>query len=365
MQTESSIQTKQFLNVPFELKGDVTSDDEYFYFEGYASVFGNVDLGNDVIEKGAFSESLNANKDLPILWGHKMGEPPIGNSIHIEEDNYGLFIKARLPKNDTFVAGRIIPQIKTGSIKEMSIGYFTVDSKMEGEVRRLTKIALFETSLVTKAMNPKARLTRYKAFAPSKNLPFAARDRAWDSSTAEKRIRSFTDSDDKPSSDYRKYFMHYDAANEENFGAYKLLFCDVVNDEVMIVPRAVFAIAAVLSGARGGVDLPSSDRSKIISFVNSLYEKMAKEFDDSSIVSPLAGKSELIIESIRNVEEILCDGGFSQKEAKTIISKVKEFSSQRDAEEKQAQRDVENKISASDVESVKSEIVQILNKLKS
>lgn len=352
---------KEFLTVPFEVKALDTNDDEFFYFEGYASTFGNTDLGNDIVEKGAFLESIASGKALPILWQHRMSEP-IGVSVGLLEDDRGLFIKAKLPKDDDQVRGKVIPQMKVGSIREMSIGYFVKDYELKKDVRLLKKIDLFEVSLVTKAMNPKAEVTGYKSFAAAKSLPFAPRDRAWDSTAAEARIRALTNSEEKPSADYKKYFMFYDAEAPENFGSYKLLFADVVDGEPHAIPRAVFAIAGVLAGARGGVDVPSSDRARITSFVNSLYEKMAKEFEDESIVSPLAGKSDMVIESLCDVEDILRDNGFSRKQAKTIISKVKEFSAQRDAEEKEDQRDAETKKAVAELESFKSDIMQILNK---
>jgi hypothetical protein len=62
---------------------------------------------------------------------------------------------------------------------------------------------------------------------------------------------------------------------------------------------------------------------------------MADEFNDNSIASPLI-KS---FESITEIEKSLKERGFSNTEAKTLISKIKEFSNQRDAEEKQALRD--------------------------
>ena len=40
------------LNCPFEIK----EADDAGKFSGYAAVFDNVDLGNDVIEKGAFKK---------------------------------------------------------------------------------------------------------------------------------------------------------------------------------------------------------------------------------------------------------------------------------------------------------------------
>ena len=50
---------------------DEDEDDkkEYGKFEGYGSVFGNKDLGNDVIEAGAFAKSLKRKKpkDVKLL----------------------------------------------------------------------------------------------------------------------------------------------------------------------------------------------------------------------------------------------------------------------------------------------------------
>ena len=48
------------LDLPCEYKEVDTDEDGSF--EGYASVFGNKDLGNDVVEKGAFMRSLKYKK---------------------------------------------------------------------------------------------------------------------------------------------------------------------------------------------------------------------------------------------------------------------------------------------------------------
>jgi HK97 family phage prohead protease len=157
------MQKKEFLNLPFEVKQINDEDPNFFIFEGYASTFGNVDLGDDIVEKGAFIDSLRKTPDVPILWQHNMGEP-LGKSIELYEDNTGLFIKAKLPKKDTMVSGRVMPQMEVGSIKEMSIGFFIEDFEIKGETRILKKINLFEVSLVTKAMNPRALLTAFKSF---------------------------------------------------------------------------------------------------------------------------------------------------------------------------------------------------------
>jgi len=203
---------KEIKTLAFELKS-VDEEGGVFTFEGYASAFNNVDYGKDVIVKGAFQKSLSESPKVPVLWQHNMQEP-VGVSIELKEDDFGLYIKATLPLDDSLVSGRIVPQMKIGSIKEMSIGFFTRNSDVKDGVRYLTEIELFEVSLVTKAMNNRALVTGFK----------------------------------------------------------------------------------------------SAD-----------------------------------LTSLKEIEQTLKDAGFSNTEAKTLISKIKEFSNQRDAEEKQSLRDAETK----------------------
>ena len=344
---------KEIKTFPFEVK-QVDEANNYFTFNGYASTFGNIDLGDDIIVRGAFTNTLAKNSQVPILWQHQMTEP-VGVSIELYEDDKGLFIKGNLPKEDTLVSGRIIPQMKVGSIREMSIGFFTKQSDMEKGVRLLKEIELFEVSLVTKAMNPQATVSGFKSFAGNTRLPLAPRDRAWDGTEAEKRIREYTKSTEAPTQDYRKYFMYFDGQAPELFGSYKLLYADIINGEPHIVPRAIFAIAGILEGARGGVNISDADKNRIKSVINQLYKRMADEFDDESIVSPLT-KS---FESLKDIEQTLKAYGFSNNEAKTLISKVKEFSSQRDAEEK-AHRDDEIKQKV--INDLNSYIINLKNK---
>lgn len=330
-------ETKTF---PFEIKS-TSEENNIFSFEGYASTFNNIDFGDDMVIRGAFADSLSRNSQVPILWQHQMTEP-VGVSARLYEDEKGLFIKGNLPKDDTLVSGRIIPQMKVGSIKEMSIGFFTKDFEMlKNGIRALKQIELFEVSLVTKAMNSQALVSGFKSFAGNTRLPLAPRDRTWDGTEAERRIREYTKSTEAPSQDYRKYFMYFDGQSPELFGSYKLLYADIINNEPHIVPRAVFAIAGILEGARGGVNIPDADKNRIKPVINQLYKRMADEFEDDSIVSPLT-KS---FESLKDIEQTLKVYGFSNNEAKTLISKVKEFSSKRDAsEDNQRDADIKQQI---------------------
>jgi HK97 family phage prohead protease len=234
-----ALEVKQF--------GDDTDDASFHFFEGLASTFGNKDFGDDIVVKGAFTETLK--KIMPtILWQHDMKDP-IGMPIHLEENKEGLFVKARLPKEDSLVSGRVAPQMRVGSVKSMSIGFSVDDFEIKDGVRFIQKLTLWEISLVTLPMNDKAKVTNFKSATPFKDLPLADRDREWDSTAAIGRVRTLTDSTESPSSKYKDAFLWYDRADKDNYGAYKLPFADVVEGRLVAVPRGIFAADAAMQGA--------------------------------------------------------------------------------------------------------------------
>ena len=328
--------------VPFEVK-QLTEDEDYYIFEGYGSTFGNIDRGLDVVQPGAFKETIielmSANKvgKLPVLWQHNQ-DMPLGTYTELREDNHGLYVKGRLPKADTFVSGRVIPQMKAGSVATMSIGYNTVEHVMEAGVRLLQKLKLWEISLVTIPMNPLAEVTGIKAAVPYQDLPLAPREREWDSDAAIARVRPLLDSSDSPAEGYRRAFLWYDADNSEDFGAYKLPIADVIDGGLTAIPRAIFAAAAALSGARGGVDIPEDDRAAVIANVERYYAKMDLEspFDQKSAVR----LDDLTVLTEREFEKLLKSGVcFTNSTAKRLASALKTFL--RD-EEKSGDRDDSN-----------------------
>lgn len=311
---------KKQLVVPFELK-EFSEEDGIFTFKGYASTFGNIDLGGDRVARGAFAETIRLQKNLPVLWQHRHDDP-IGIFTELREDGKGLFVQGQLPKDDTFVSGRVIPQMKIGSINKMSIGYSVEDFSYDGDVRDLNKLHLWEISLVTIPMNPEAAVTDMKSVVPFQDLPMADRDLAWDSTAAIARVRAATDSDDEPSSMYRRAFLWYDNENAENFGAYKLPIADVVDGRLVAVPRAIFAAAAVLRGARGGVDIPDADRTGVIRHVERYYRKMDLE-------SPFQESAGFRIDDLkslteRDIEKLLKRGvSMNTTTAKMVVNAIK------------------------------------------
>ena len=109
---------------------------------------------------------------------------------------------------------------------------------------------------------------------PFKDFPLADRDRPWDGSAAEKRVRKWAGADDKPNAKFREAHLWYDSANKDEFGAYKLPIADVIDDALQAVPRAIMAAAAVMQGGRGGIDLPQKDIPRVKSHLAKYYKRM-------------------------------------------------------------------------------------------
>ncbi|HOA84019.1 MAG TPA: HK97 family phage prohead protease [Thermodesulfovibrio thiophilus] len=248
---------------------DIKSVEDNGIVEGYAAVFGNKDLGNDIIDPGAFKKTINERKNVPLLWYH---QPPevLGLVFEMEEDNKGL--KSRSQINlDTQLGREKFSLIRQGAIKGMSIGFETIKEAWDGTVRRLKEIRLWEISLVTFPMNPLAQVTGIKAVVPYQDLPLADKDREWDAGEARKRLADWAGDDmDK----YRKGFLWYDEENADNLTAYKLPIADVIDGRLYAVPRAIIAAAAAIQGARGGVDIPASDVPGVKNHIEKYYKKM-------------------------------------------------------------------------------------------
>lgn len=146
-------------DVNFSLK----SMQENGSFVGYASVFGVIDSQNDVLVRGAFADSLRKNPgDIKLLWQHQVSEP-IGVFDVIREDTYGLYVEGRLLL-DLQRGYEAYSLLKNAAIKGMSIGYSVINANYnpEDNIRIITKLELWEISLVTFPANEAAVVTQVK-----------------------------------------------------------------------------------------------------------------------------------------------------------------------------------------------------------
>ena len=147
--------------VLLEVKAPESGDDAGT-FEGYASIFGNVDLGGDVIQKGAFRKSVKAQKgQVPLFWRH---DQPIGMAT-VQEDEKGLHTLGFPLVNDVQLAREGMALVKAGAVRAMSIGYVPLNAPRDTKtgIRTIKEADLLEVSLVPFGMNPAAGVTAVKA----------------------------------------------------------------------------------------------------------------------------------------------------------------------------------------------------------
>jgi HK97 family phage prohead protease len=142
----------------------VTRADEAGAFEGYASLFGVLDTGGDIVLPGAFARSLRKRgaAGVKMLWQHKTDEP-IGVWTTIEEDARGLKVRGRLDLS-VARAREALSLLRSGAVDGLSIGFRTLRAATDKSsgARRLTEIDLWEISLVTFPMLPQARVAAVK-----------------------------------------------------------------------------------------------------------------------------------------------------------------------------------------------------------
>jgi HK97 family phage prohead protease len=151
----------------FEL--EIKDADSSGMIRGYASTFNNIDLGMDVVDKGAFKKSIKESKgSWPILADHNPTSQ-IGWNLRAEEDEKGLFVEGKLDLNVQAAREKYSlakTAMELGAKMGLSIGYMVIKAEPDREkpiVRRLKELKLFEYSLVTFPMNTAAMITAMKS----------------------------------------------------------------------------------------------------------------------------------------------------------------------------------------------------------
>jgi HK97 family phage prohead protease len=128
--------------------------------DGYASVFGNVDQGGDVVLPGAFKNTLRywakQAQPLPLIADHDLSTDGVIGSVHdAREDAVGLRVRARFssdPKAQS-IRGKMIE----GHLRGMSFTYDAVKhhlGQVAGKsVRYLQELKLYEATVTPFPMN--------------------------------------------------------------------------------------------------------------------------------------------------------------------------------------------------------------------
>ena len=281
-------------------------------FRGIASVFGGiVDTWTPtIIHRGAFTKTLQESaRGIKILWQHNVDEP-IGLPSHLFEGEQGLVIQGDVSRTQRGRDALVLLRDKV--IDAMSIGFDTIKETTEEQadgtlIRHIHEVRLWEISLVTFGADPNARIMEVNEHPAAKailkqttlnpgklelqvvqrflDLPLADRNREWDAAAAKSRVRDWAGVEETPNKKFARCWVFWEAPGDQ-FGQYKLPIGDVIDGELTAVPRGIFAAAAAVQGARGGVDIPEDEIPAVKRHLASYYRKMRKEFDDPSIVPP-------------------------------------------------------------------------------
>lgn len=141
-------------------------------FTGYGAIFGNLDSHGDIIEPGAFRETLSEWRSkgrwpaMKLMHGAS-GQPftnddlPIGRWLEMREDSNGLFVKGQLLALNTDYGRRIHALMAAGLVLDgLSIGYRVKRSSPgRGAVKRVIEaVSLIEVSVVDVPSNDLARV---------------------------------------------------------------------------------------------------------------------------------------------------------------------------------------------------------------
>ena len=163
MNKVKELETKAF---PFEL--EEKAFDEVGTFEGYAAIFGKQDQIGEIIEKGAFTKTLNENSIFPVLWYHDPRDP-IGVTTTVKADNVGLRVRGQL-NLDVVSAVEKLSLMKQKAIRGLSLGFRTIKDHWDGKARTLLEINLKEISPVTFPMQLTAQITGVKQWGGERSF---------------------------------------------------------------------------------------------------------------------------------------------------------------------------------------------------
>jgi uncharacterized protein DUF6582 len=123
-----------------------------------------------------------------------------------------------------------------------------------------------------------------------RGLPLAARESVFDNDDAVKRIGAWAGlgTAQPDVSKMKRAFMWSDPSlPPTDPTAYRLPVGDIINGKLTLMFHAIYAAAALISGAHGGLpSIPDNEKNQIRKEITNIYQSMAQDFGDSSIRAP-------------------------------------------------------------------------------
>lgn len=297
------MKTKHF-DCHFEIKS-IKKEGDIGIVEGFASTFGNTDRVGDIIDPGAFTESLieieRGKGHIPMLFQHR-SDQVIGKfrAKDMRETDQGLFVRGEI--NLKTEKGRDTHALlEARDISDFSIGFRTREEHFDEveRVNHLEKLSLMEISIVTFPANEQAIVTDVKSVFH--DLPILRDENSepntrheWDKEKALENIEAFEGEKDHA-------FLWIDKEDR------KFLIADVIDGELKAVPRAIFAAAGALCGDRGALGISDDEKVAVRRNIERYYEKQ----DIESPFKKGLGPNELGRMSPKQIKTYLRENGFS------------------------------------------------------
>lgn len=116
-----------------------------------------------------------------------------------------------------------------------------------------------------------------------KSLTLGDRDQAFDADDAIARLIQWAQGDVKK---FASAFLWRDAQGDpRNKDTYRLPVADVINGKLTLIPHAVYAAAALLSGAHGGLPgIEDGEKEQIRNTITQIYDLLRETFSDPRII---------------------------------------------------------------------------------
>lgn len=123
-----------------------------------------------------------------------------------------------------------------------------------------------------------------------RGLPLAARASTFDNDDAVKRIAAWAGVQ-AGAADVEKlrraFLWRNPSLPETDPTSYRLPVGDIINGKLTLIYHAIYAAAALISGAHGGLpNVPEEDKNELRNVITDIYDAMAADFNDSSVRAP-------------------------------------------------------------------------------
>jgi hypothetical protein len=123
-----------------------------------------------------------------------------------------------------------------------------------------------------------------------RGLPLAMRESVFDNDDAVKRIQAWATAEggQVDVNKMRQAFLWHDTRQPETVTqSYRLPVGDVINGRLTLIYHAIYAAAALISGAHGGLpDIPDEDKNALREVITNVYKVMSEEFGDPNMRAP-------------------------------------------------------------------------------